>query len=99
VLSVLSEMEQNMFTEAEHTIALRGVSTTLSSKGNHQSTKTSARSVKTQPHSHLNVQEHGTLGVKRTFLSVVFYKAESFSVTNSTYKRDAFQISSFHSPT
>lgn len=26
LLSVLHEMEQNMFTEAEHTIALRGVS-------------------------------------------------------------------------
>lgn len=33
LLSVLHEMEQNMFTEAEHTIALRDVSIPLCSKG------------------------------------------------------------------
>lgn len=40
-------------------------------------------------------------GVKGTSLSVVSYKAESFSIANSTYRNDAFhnQISCFHSPT
>lgn len=53
LLSVLHEMEQNMFTDAEHTIALRDVSIPLCSKGAPQSTKTSVCSVKImtpQPH-------------------------------------------------
>lgn len=61
LLPVLREMEQNKFTEAEHTIALRDVSSTLCSKGDPQSTNTSACSVKNHHHNHINVQEHAML--------------------------------------
>lgn len=73
LLSVLSEMEQNMFTEPEHTIALRGASTTLCSKGDPQSTKTSARSVEKQPHNHVNIHERGIFRSLGNFLSSLLF--------------------------